>query len=182
MCGSSRLRRTLRARHRSGGSSRARCRCVTGVRMRSVNGRRTVSFWGIAACRSSICNTGQQPMHSSDGRYVIIFNGEIYNFRELRHELEARRRTLPHPIRHRSHPRGLPAVGRGRRRAAERDVRVRHLGPPWRSRAFVARDRLGIKPLRWAMHGRCADRLVDRWSRSPSSDVLTNWIRWRSAT
>ena len=55
-------------------------------------------FWSDSHCalgfrRLAILDlapTGHQPMITADGRYVLIFNGEVYNFQELRPRLEQR--------------------------------------------------------------------------------------------
>ena len=56
-------------------------------------------FVTLGFCRLKIIDLrgGGQPMRSADGRYIICFNGEIYNYREQREELEKK-----HGIRFRS--------------------------------------------------------------------------------
>ncbi len=51
---------------------------------------------GIGMRRLSIIDLGggHQPIYTADGRYVIVFNGEVYNFKEKRLELEARGHTF----------------------------------------------------------------------------------------
>jgi asparagine synthase (glutamine-hydrolysing) len=105
---------------------------------------------GLGHRRLSIIDlaTGDQPMLSADGRLALSYNGEIYNFREVRAELEA--------------------FGHAFRTESDTEVILagwRQWGPQCLARfngmfafalydadqdsLFLARDRLGVKPLYW---------------------------------
>ena len=87
-----------------------------------------------------------QPMHSADGRYVIVFNGEIYNFRELRRELE----EVGVKFHTTSDTEVLLALFAAEGEAMLPRLRGMFAFAIWDtllSELFVARDPYGIKPL-----------------------------------
>lgn len=95
---------------------------------------------------------GRQPISNEDGSVWIVFNGEIYNYRELRRDLEQRghifktdsdTETIVHLYEEHG-PRCVERL-RGMFAFAIWDERARQL--------LLARDRLGIKPLYYADRG-----------------------------
>ncbi len=107
---------------------------------------------GLGMRRLSIIDVqgGQQPVHNEDRSIWLVFNGEIYNFLELREELErAGHRFYTHSdtetIVHLYEQYGADAVSklRGMFAIALYDARHRRL--------LLARDRLGKKPLHFAL-------------------------------
>ncbi|MFN9741250.1 MAG: asparagine synthase (glutamine-hydrolyzing), partial [Acidobacteriota bacterium] len=97
-----------------------------------------------------LSHEGDQPMVTADGRYALIFNGEIYNFRELRAELQKagyrfRSTGDSEVVLNAFVEWGIRAIGRfnGMFALAVWDRDQREL--------YLARDRYGIKPLYYAV-------------------------------
>lgn len=97
--------------------------------------------------------TGQQPMFNEDGSLIVVFNGEIYNFLDLRRELQAsghhfRTKSDTEVLLHGYEEWGDKVLQRlrGMFAFAIWDHRKREL--------LLARDRLGIKPLYYYWNGR----------------------------
>ncbi|WP_118857352.1 asparagine synthase (glutamine-hydrolyzing) [Sphingomonas mesophila] len=105
--------------------------------------------------------SGAQPMHSADGRWVLSYNGEIYNHGEIRVELEQAGRTPPGGWRgHSDTETILEAIAAwGLEAALGKAVGMFALSLWDRSerRLHLARDRFGEKPL---YYGRCGADFV----------------------
>src|SRR5579863_5284322 len=106
---------------------------------------------GLGMRRLSIIDLrgGHQPIHNEDESVWVVFNGEIYNFAELRREMEGRghhiyTNTDTEVIVHLYEEMGADCIQklRGMFAIAIYDEKRRKL--------LLARDRLGIKPLHYA--------------------------------
>ena len=111
---------------------------------------------GLGHRRLSIIDlseNGAQPMASLDGRYQIIFNGEIYNFKELRSELQAQGFIF----RGHSDTEVLLALYAQKGEAMCSLLRGMYAFAIWDNitqSLFMARDPFGMKPLYWHDDGK----------------------------
>jgi asparagine synthase (glutamine-hydrolysing) len=113
------------------------------------------SFVGLGNRRLAIIDlspAGHQPMVTRDGRYALVYNGEIYNFQELRAGLEA----LGHQFRSRTDTEVvLHAYAEWGKGSLERfnGMFAFAVWDKERQELFLARDRYGVKPLYYTLQG-----------------------------
>ena len=94
--------------------------------------------------------SGQQPIYSEDGNLAIVFNGEIYNYRELKTKLEAR----GHKFKTSSDTETIVHAFEEYGADCLQHLRGMFAFAIWNKRdesLFVARDRVGKKPLFYAL-------------------------------
>ena len=131
---------------------------------------------------------GHQPMQSADGRYVIVFNGEIYNFADLREALE-RTRDAPAWRGHSDTEVLLASISaRGLDRTLE-DAIGMFAFALWDTRTrslHLVRDRIGEKPLYYGWAGRTflfgselkALRMHPHWSNEVDRESVALFMRY----
>jgi asparagine synthase (glutamine-hydrolysing) len=116
----------------------------------SADGR--VGFTHRRLAIIDLSERGAQPMHSADGTLTITFNGEIYNYRELKAGLEAK----GYSFRSDSDTEVLLQLYADRGPAMVEELRGMFAFGLWDGRKrqlLLARDPLGIKPLYYADDG-----------------------------
>jgi asparagine synthase (glutamine-hydrolysing) len=111
---------------------------------------------GMAHRRLSIVdisNHGHQPMETSDGKLRIVFNGEIYNYKKIRKDLEKK----GYQFRTESDTEVLLHLYKEKGQGLLSDLRGMYAFAIWddeKQGLFIARDPLGIKPLYYSDNGK----------------------------
>lgn len=100
-----------------------------------------------------LSTAGHQPMVSPCGRWVLVYNGELYNFRELRHQLEAKGTAF------RGHSDSEVLLASWAQWGEDALARFNGIfaGAIWdrqEHQGYLFRDRFGVKPLFWAQYER----------------------------
>lgn len=154
------------------------------------------TFWtaengnvGLAHARLSVIDlseAGSQPMHSSCGRFVIAYNGEVYNSTALRQQLS------DFPINWRGHSDTEVILEACAHFGVEKTV-TQLIGmfafALWDKRSqecWLVRDRLGIKPLYWGQKGNLvlfgselkALKACKSWGFETNRDALSSYLRF----
>lgn len=114
----------------------------TVVKERAALGMRRLSIIDL--------KSGQQPIYTEDGNLAIVFNGEIYNFRELKTELE----SLGHQFKTNSDTETIVHAYEEFGAECLEKLRGMFAFAIWdfrRETLFIARDRVGKKPLFYSL-------------------------------
>jgi len=144
---------------------------------------------GLGHARLSIIDlspAGHQPMTTTDSKFWIVFNGEIYNFQEIRAELQAKGVSFKSNS-------DTECILEGYRVWGDavldrlRGMFALALWDPGRQRLLLARDRLGKKPLYWAKIGNAVVfgselKAVVAWpglDRSPDYSAIHQYLTYQ---
>ncbi len=157
-----------------------------GIWVRSAGGSHRGPWVGLGHRRLSIIDlslAGRQPMPNEDGSLRLVFNGEIYNFGELREQLIQR----GHRFRSRTDSEVILHLYEEKGERALQDLRGMFALGIWdetKRALLLARDRLGQKPLYYRLDGDSltfaseakAFKADPRWKVSVNLDSLYHYL------
>lgn len=140
-------------------STEARVRAMThSLERRGPDGAGIAQFRGAVLGHRRLAifdlsSAGAQPMCSADGQVAIVFNGAIYNFRELRRDLASRGHTFRSQTDTEVLIEGFIEWGIDALVARIRGMFAFVIWDVRSQTAYLVRDRLGVKPLTYADNG-----------------------------
>ena len=118
-------------------------------------------------------DTGKQPIHNEDETIYVVFNGEIYNFPELKKELEEK----GHRFYTKTDTEVLVHLYEEREEQCVESLAGMFAFAIWdgkKRKLFLARDRIGIKPLYYAYNGKAF-----AFASEPKALLQLPWVEGR---